>query len=65
MQLSALNVKNFNNFDFIDKPSVDNLKKSATILERLNAIKKLNDNDYEVFIKKESVIFKNERTKIN
>lgn len=48
LQLSALNVKNFNKFDFLDKPSAENIKKSAAILERLSAIKKLNDNEYEV-----------------
>lgn len=48
LQLSALNVKNFNKFDFIDSPSAENIKRSAAVLERLNAIKKLNDNEFEV-----------------
>lgn len=50
LQLSALNVKNFNKFDFIDKPSAESIKRSAAILERLDAIKKLNENEFEVII---------------
>ena len=50
MQLSALNVKNFNKFDFIDKPNAENIKKSTAVLERLNAIKKLNENEFEVIV---------------
>lgn len=53
LQLCALNVKNFSKFDFIDKPSVESIKKSAAILESLGAIHKLgklDDSEYGVRI---------------
>ena len=50
LQLCALNVKNIHKFEFIDKPSVDNIKKSINTLESLDGIRKLNDNEYEVII---------------